>query len=147
MVRTRGLTTGGRRRTSWARRTMARCDNNDEARHDMTGTCRAALGEVGDGTRRSSIPRRGLQGRRTLLDGLLGRGFGRSPWVGAEAAPAGSDRGSRAQGAWLASRTRYQPPCRAAGCRGRHLAGLGRAWPRRLGGWLSSSCITGGRDG
>jgi hypothetical protein len=48
MVWTRGLTTGGRRRTSWARRTMARCDNNDEARHDMTGTCRAALSEVGD---------------------------------------------------------------------------------------------------
>jgi hypothetical protein len=58
----------------------------------------AALGEAGDGTRRSSSPRRGLQGRRALLGGLLGRGFGRSPWVGAEAAPAGSDAGSRTQG-------------------------------------------------
>ena len=64
----------------------------------------AALGEAGDGTRRSSSPQRGLQGRHTLLDGLLGRGFGRSPWVGAEAAPAGSDRGVRAQGAGVASR-------------------------------------------
>jgi hypothetical protein len=147
MVRMRGLTMGERRRTTWARRTMARCDNNDEARHDTMGTCRAALDEVGDGTRRSSSPRRRLQGRRTLLDGLLGRGFGRSPWVGAEATPADSDRGSRAQGAGVASRATLRPPCRAAGCRGRHLAGLGRACPRRPGSWLPSSCVAGGRDG
>jgi hypothetical protein len=64
----------------------------------MTRREHAVLGEVGDRTRQSSSPRRGLQGRRMLLDGLLARGFGRSPWVGAEAAPAGSDRSSRAQG-------------------------------------------------
>jgi hypothetical protein len=69
---------------------------------------------VGDGTRRSSSPRRGLQGRHTLLDGLLGRGFGRSPWVGAEAAPAGSDRGVRAQGAGVASRAAL--PTAVPGC-------------------------------
>jgi hypothetical protein len=75
MVRTRGLTTGERRRTTWARWTTTRCDHNDEPRHDTMGTCRAALGEVGDRTRRRSSPRCGLQGRRTLLDGLLGRGL------------------------------------------------------------------------
>jgi hypothetical protein len=75
MVRTRGLTTGERRRTTWARWTTTRCDHNDEPRHDTMGTCRAALDEVGDRTRRRSSPRRGLQGRRTLLDGLLGRGL------------------------------------------------------------------------
>jgi hypothetical protein len=104
MVRTRGLTTGGRRRTSWARRTMARCDNNNEARHDMTGTCRAALGEVGDGTRRSSIPRRGLQGGARCWTGC---------WVGDSAAHHGLARrlyrpartGARAKGAGVASRT------------------------------------------
>jgi hypothetical protein len=58
----------------------------------------AALGEAGDGTRRSSSPRCGLHGRHALLGELLGQGFGRSPWVGADAAPAGSDAGSRAQG-------------------------------------------------
>jgi hypothetical protein len=147
MVQMRGLTTGEQRRTTWARQTMARCDNDDEARHDTMGTCWAALGEVGDRTRRSSSPRCGLQGRRTLLDGLLGRGFGRSPWVGAEATPAGSDRGSHAQGAGVASRAALRPPCRAVGCRGRHLAGLGRACPRRPSGWLPSSCVAGGRDG
>jgi hypothetical protein len=75
----------------------------------------AALGEAGDGTRRSSSPQRGLQGRHALLGGLLGRGFGRSPWVGVEAAPVSSDAGSRAQGAWVASRA--TPP---------------DGWPRRL---------------
>jgi hypothetical protein len=130
MVRTRGLTTGERRRTTWARRTTTRCDNNDEARHDTTRTCRAALDEVGDGTRQSSSPRRGLQGRRTLLDGLLGRGFGRSPWVGAEAAPTGSDRGSRTQGAGVASWAAL--PTAVPGCR----------MPRPSPGWRRSCLAT-----
>jgi hypothetical protein len=82
----------------------------------------AALGEAGDGTRRSSSPRRGLQGRHTLLDRLLGRGFGRSPWVGTKAAPVGSDGGSRAYGAGVAGRA---TPL-VAGCRDHRMAGRRR---------------------
>ena len=44
----------------------------------------------------------GCRGGARCWAGLLGRGFNRSPWVGAEAAPASSDAGSRAEGAWVA---------------------------------------------
>jgi hypothetical protein len=69
----------------------------------------------------------GCRGGARCWAGLLGRGFNRSPWVGAEAAPASSDAGSRAQGgtgSWPnhAAGRRAQ----AAGCPDRWMAGRRR---------------------